>query len=341
MKEAIALEKLFPIYKVENDCILSRRGDVTVAFQVMLPEIFTLSDQEYEGFHQTLVKSIKTLPSNSVFHKQDWFLTRKFAAQFEDKVLSFLSHSSDRFFNERPFLAHHCYLMVTLLSDHKETTSLTSSLLKGHLSPKNVSDAIRLQEFLDCVGQFERILQDSGYISLKRICENELTGDRYRAGLLEQYCFIQPPETAPTIKDISFKDGVSIGNDQCKFFSLADAEDLPGLCGSRINYDRYSTDKTKFSIGFASSLGQLLSCNHILNQYIFLQDVPKTLKKFESKRLRLQSLSTYSRENAISRDATNDFLNETITAQRLPVKAHFNVMVWSDDKKELKEIKTN
>ena len=340
MKEPIALETIFPIYKVENDCILSRRGDITIAFSVKLPEIFTLSDQEYEGFHQTLVKAIKTLPSHSVFHKQDWFLTKKFEAQFEDKVLSFLSHSSDRFFNERPFLAHHCYLMVTLLSDQKETTSFTSSLLKGHLSPKNVSDATKLQEFLDCVSQFERILQDSGYVDMNRIREDKITGNRYHAGLLEQYCFIQTPSSAPTIKDISFQEGIAIGNDQCKFFSLADADDLPALCGSRINYDRYSTDKTKFSIGFASALGQLLSCNHILNQYIFLQDVPKTLKKFESKRLRLQSLSTYSRENAISRDATNDFLNETIAAQRLPVKAHFNVMVWSDDKKELKEIKT-
>src|SRR5690606_35715227 len=151
-------------------------------FSVKLPEIFTLSDQEYEGFHQTLEKAIKTLPSHSVFHKQDWFLTKKFEAQFEDKVLSFLSHSSDRFFNERPFLAHHCYLMVTLVSDQKEATSLTSSLLKGHLSPKNVSDATKLQEFLDCVSQFERILQDSGYVDMNRIREDKITGNRYHAG---------------------------------------------------------------------------------------------------------------------------------------------------------------
>jgi conjugation system TraG family ATPase len=115
---------------------------------------------------------------------------------------------------------------------------------------------------------------------------------------------------------------------------------LPSLCGSRINYDRYSTDKTKFSVGFASAIGQLLSCNHIYNQYIFVQDVPKTIKQLESKRLRLQSLSAYSRENAISRDATNEFLNEAIGAQRQPVKAHFNVMLWADTKAELKELKT-
>jgi conjugation system TraG family ATPase len=117
-------------------------------------------------------------------------------------------------------------------------------------------------------------------------------------------------------------------------------ENLPSLCGSRINYDKYSTDKTKFSVGFASPLGQLLPCNHLYNQFIFIEDAQRTIKQLESKRLRLQSLAAYSRENAISRDATNDFLNEAISTQRLPVKAHFNVLIWSDNKTELKELKT-
>ena len=82
----------------------------------------------------------------------------------------------------------------------------------------------------------------------------------------------------------------------------------------RINYDKYSTDKTKFSVGFASPLGQLLSCNHIYNQYIFIEDAQKTIRRLESKRLRLQSLSAYSRENAIARMRPMSFLNEAISA---------------------------
>jgi hypothetical protein len=50
-------------------------------------------------------------------------------------------------------------------------------------------------------------------------------------------------------------------------------------------------------------------------------------------------LSAYSRENSIGRDATNDFLNEAIGEQRLPVKAHFNVMIWTENKSDLKDLK--
>ncbi len=41
----------------------------------------------------------------------------------------------------------------------------------------------------------------------------------------------------------------------------------------------------------------------------------------------------------MARDATNNFLNEAIGQQRLPVKAHFNGQVWTSNKEELKDLK--
>jgi conjugation system TraG family ATPase len=341
MAQPISLEKVFPIYKVENDCILSKQGDVTLAFDATLPEIFTLSDQEYEAFHQILVKAIKVLPNNSIFHKQDWFFSKRQRADFENGEHSFLSRSSNRFFNERPYLDHQCQIFLTRKpTNRKPSSSVFSNLIRKTLVPEETLNPQRMQEFLDSAGQFERILQDSGFVRLKRIKDDQLAGTKKQPGLLERYCFLLSDSDKPIIRDIHFKDEFRIGDQFCQLYSLADVEDLPSLCGSRINYDKYSTDKTKFSVGFASPLGQLLSCNHIFNQYIFIEDAHKTIKQLESKRLRLQSLSTYSRENAISRDATNDFLNEAISSQRLPVKAHFNILLWTDNNQELKELKT-
>ncbi len=350
MAQPTALSKVFPIYKVEQDCILSKQGDVTLAYEVTLPEIFTLSDQEYEALHQILVKAIKVLPAHSVFHKQDWFVARKYQADFAlssetltmgEAERSFLSRSSERFFNERPYLDHKCYILLTRKPvNRKPSSSMFSNLIRRSMVPEETINPHRMQEFLDSVGQFERILQDSGYAKLQRIKEDALVGTSRKPGLLERYCFLLSESDKPVIKDIHLKDELRIGDQYCQVFSLADVEDLPSLCGSRINFDKYSTDKTKFSVGFASPLGQLLSCNHIFNQYIFMEDAQKTMKHLESKRLRLQSLSAYSRENAISRDATNDFLNEAIGSQRTPVKAHFNIILWTDNKQELKEQKT-
>ncbi|WP_347052274.1 TraG family conjugative transposon ATPase [Flavobacterium olei] len=334
------IEDVLPIMDVQHDCILSKSGDITVVFKADLPEIFTLSDQEYEAFHQSWIKAVKILPKFTVFHKQDWFLESRHKANFENEDSSFLTRSSERFFNERPFLDHSCYIMITKKPDgRKNSSSLFSSLIRNSLVPEETLKIERLQDFVDSTGQFKRIMEDSGFVKLARLRNDELKSQSRKRGLIEKYYFLSGNESSFLYRDLKFSDGMQIGDKHSQLFTLGDASDLPALCGSRINFDRYSTDKTKFSIGFASTLGQLLSCNHIYNQYIFIEDAQKTIQKLESKRLRLQSLSAYSRENMIARDATNDFLNEAISQQRLPVKAHFNVLAWTDQKEELKEIK--
>lgn len=334
------LNDMLPIMGVEHNCILSKQGDVTVAFEVTLPELFTMSDQEYEALHQALIKAIKILPKHTVFHKQDWFTEAKYRSDFSKEDTSFLTRSSERFFNERPYLDHQCYIMLTKKPlGRKLGSSLFSNLLRRSIVPEETLKPQLMQEFLDSVGQFQKILEDSGFVKLKRLTDGELSGHQKYCGLVERYLNLQPNEQNYLLGDISFEEGINIGNNFCQLFTLADAADLPGYCGSRINYDKYSTDKTKFSVGFASPLGQLLSCNHIYNQYIFIEDAQKTIQRLENKRLRLQSLSAYSRENAISRDSTNDFLNEAISQQRLPVKAHFNVLIWTDEKEKLKDLR--
>jgi conjugation system TraG family ATPase len=334
------LKDIFPLFGVEHNSILSKQGDVTIAYEVTLPELFTMSDQEYEALHQALIKAIKILPRHTIFHKQDWFTETKYAADFSRDDKSFLTRSSERFFNERPYLDHQCYIMLTKKpASRKLGSSLFSTLLRRSIVPEETLKPQLLQDFLDSTGQFERILKDSGFVQLKRLTDEELSGNGQYCGLVERYMNLQPNERSFLLHDINFKDGIQIGSNHCQLFTLADGVYLPAYCGSRINYDKYSTDKTKFSVGFASPLGQLLPCNHIFNQYIFIEDQQKTLQKLESKRLRLQSLSAYSRENAISRDATNDFLNEAISQQRLPVKAHFNILVWTDNKNELKDVR--
>jgi len=334
------MDDVLPIMAVEHDCILSKQGDVTIVFKAELPEIFTLSDQEYEAFHQTWIKAVKVLPKRCVFHKQDWFLESAHQADFTGMDNSFLSQSSERFFNERSFLNHSCYIMLTKKPvTRKSSSSLFSNLIRRSIVPEETLKPQLLQDFIDCTGQFKRILEDSGFVKLTRLVNNDLKSQSRSLGLIEQYCFLSDGKDPFIYNDIKFDNGLEVGDKYCQLFTLGDAVDLPALCGSRINFDRYSTDRTKFSIGFASTLGQLLSCNHIYNQYLFIEDVQKAIQKLESKRLRLQSLSAYSRENLSARDATNDFLNEAVSQQRSPVKAHFNILAWSSNKDELKDIK--
>jgi conjugation system TraG family ATPase len=263
-----------------------------------------------------------------------------YKADFSKTDQSFLSRSSERYFNERPYLDHQSYLFITKKQDGRRgASSLVSNLVKSSLVPAQTVNSKLLDGFLDKAGQFVKILADSGYLELRRMADEELVSTKEKAGLLERYCYLLQPGETPVLKDLEIGTDLKIGNNHCQLFTLADVQDLPALCGPRITFDKYSTDKTKFSVCFASLLGQLLACDHIFNQYIIIEDAQATIKKLESKQRRLQSLSAYSRENALSHNATNAFLNEAIGQQRTAVKAHFNVLTWSADQGKAKEVR--
>lgn len=333
------IDDILPIMGVEHNCILSKQGDITVAFKLELPEIFSLSNEEYEAIHQAWIKAIRLLPRFTVYHKQDWFSIASYQPEAAHES-DFLVKAANRYFKGRPYMEHSCYVYITKKPEgRKAGTSLFSSLLRRSIVPEQTVDSALLQQFLGTCGQFRHVLEDSGLMKLRQLKDHELSSQSRKKGIIEKYCSLSNKEEDLLIRDILFDKGTAVGNNKCQLFTLSDVEDLPGLCGSRITFEKYSTDKTKFSMGFASSLGQLLPFDHIYNQYIFMDDAQATIKRLESKKLRLQSLAAYSRENALAKDAVDDFLNEAIAAQRLPVKAHFNILTWAEDAEKLKHIK--
>ncbi len=245
------LNEILPVYAVEHNAILSKMGDVTVAFEVQLPELFTMSNDEYEAFHHAWIKAIKVLPVNSVLHKQDWFTEAKYKPSFIQEDNSFLTRSSDRFFNERPYLDHRCYIMLTKKpANRKASSSIFSSLLRRTIVPEETVQPKHFHDFMNHVGQFQKILTDSGFVTMKMLPNESL------ADFVLHY--LNLGNDGVVLRDIEFKPEWKIGENHCQLYTMADAEFVPALCGSRINYDKYSTDKTKFSVGFASPIGQLL-----------------------------------------------------------------------------------
>lgn len=49
--KATTLESKFPLLAVEHGCILSKDADITAAFELELPEVYTLTGEEYEAIH--------------------------------------------------------------------------------------------------------------------------------------------------------------------------------------------------------------------------------------------------------------------------------------------------
>ncbi|HVB02794.1 MAG TPA: TraG family conjugative transposon ATPase [Chitinophagaceae bacterium] len=334
------LARIFPLQAVEDDCILSRQGDITVAFQVQLPEIFSLSGQQYEILHQAWVRAIRAVPCPGVLHKQDWFTQRNIRGDFSHDDAGLLASGSERYFHERPWLDHECLILLTRKpNSRKPSSSGATGLIRSSVVPWDLLDDKGIKEFLDSAGQFRQILEDSGLVKLVRLKNGDLLSSPGKSGWIERYCFLTEDPANPLIRDINLEKELHIGDQQVQIFTLSDPPSLPALCGPRLDYEKYSTEQSRFSIGFVSGLGMLLPCNHIYNQFLFMEEPGRIIRGLERKGRRLHSLAAYSRENASSGEAVRDFLDEAVRNQQQPVRAHFNIMVWAENREQLGEIR--
>ena len=300
--KAATLESKFPLLAVEEGCIVSKDADITVAFRVGLPELFTVTHAEYEAIHAAWCKAVKVLPDYSVVCKQDWFVSEKYRPATGDGNMSFLSRSYETHFGERPFLNHACYLYLTKTTKERmRMQSNFSTLCRGHIVPKEVNrDAART--FLEAVDQFERIMSDSGFVTLTRLTDGEITGTPDAPGLIEKYFALSLSDTT-SLQDMELgADGLRVGDKHVCLHTLSDTDDLPGRVGTDMRYERLSTDRSDCLLSFAAPVGLLLSCDHIYNQWLFLDDSAENLRKFEKSARNMQSLSRYSRGNQINRE---------------------------------------
>ncbi|OJU46167.1 MAG: conjugal transfer protein TraG [Bacteroidales bacterium 45-6] len=339
--KAATIESKFPLLAVEHDCIISKDADITVAYRVELPELFTVTNTEYEAIHSSWAKAVKVLPEYCVMHKQDWFVRETYKPATDKDDMSFLSRNFEKHFNERPFLNHSCFLFLTKTTKERmRMQSNFSSLCRGNIIPKEVNKDTSVK-FLEAVGQFERIMNDSGFIRLTRISSDEITGTDTSAGLIEKYFALSLDDTT-CLEDLELgADGLRVGSKHVCLHTLSDAEDLPGRIGTDMRYEKLSTDRSDCRLSFASPVGLLLSCDHIYNQYLFIEDSAENLRKFEKSARNMQSLSRYSRGNQINKEWIDQYLNEAHLFGLTSIRAHFNVLAWSDDVEELKHIRND
>ncbi|KAB2829499.1 MAG: TraG family conjugative transposon ATPase [Paludibacter sp.] len=339
--KAATIESKFPLLAVEHDCIISKDADITVAYRVELPELFTITNTEYEAIHSSWAKAVKVLPEYCVVHKQDWFVRETYKPATDKDDMSFLSRSFEKHFNERPFLNHSCFLFLTKTTKERmRTQSNFSSLCRGNIIPKEVNKDTSVK-FLEAVGQFERIINDSGFISLTHISSDEITGTGETPGLIEKYFSLSLDDTT-CLEDLELgADGLRVGNKHVCLHTLSDAEDLPGRIGTDMRHEKLSTDRSDCRLSFASPVGLMLSCDHIYNQYLFIEDSAENLRKFEKSARNMQSLSRYSRGNQINKEWIDQYLNEAHSFGLTSIRAHFNVMAWSEDPEELKHIRND
>ena len=109
----IHLSEYRPITDIQDNIIFANNGNVVLCYEGTLPEIYSLSEKDFEDIHGAWFQALKSLPVGTVVHKQDVYLKKSYTSeQLSNKT--FLEKATHEHFKGREYMEHRCFLFFIL-----------------------------------------------------------------------------------------------------------------------------------------------------------------------------------------------------------------------------------
>jgi len=318
--ENIELRKCFPVMNGGDGVILSKRGDITVGWELELPPAFRCNEEKYDSLVATLRSAVTLLPDWSIVHKQDVFMRKRYS---KEEQCDFLSQSYERHFDGRSYLDHRCRIFVTF--SNKKAIHGGSSGLLG-LTETGLPKPEAIGRCLGAADQFEAIIRSNELLALHRLSDEEIFGTESIPGIVQDYLNFTD-EGADELSDLQLSnDRIRTGDKFISCHLISDLDQLPGEIASCRRVAALSTENSAVNLSYFNEIGQALDCEHIVNQFILKEPLKDIHGELDSKRKRMTSMSTKSAENRVYAEEIQEYLEEAATKQMYTVRAHINVM---------------
>ena len=328
--KTIKLSQRNPIASLEDHILFSSDGSVVLCYQGFLPEIYSLSEKDFEDIHACWFQALKTLPTSTVVHKQDIYLKKEYDASQLPKC-SFLENATHQYFNGRDYLSHSCYLYFILPpTNNRSYADYTNPFKKINKTlPVTLDKAVHT--FRSAVEDAVSFINNSRKMVFKPLTSAavETLTTAYFNGFNEEL-------TTDTLLD---KNRIQIGDHL--FDALAVNSELcfgESVQTSKTN-QRFTSEDFIFHQGYIDGLGLALDENHIVNQILYLDDKHKWRKILDKKVEALSKSSNFGSQNKVVLGKIQHILNQINTDEGSRViRGQLNVIYWAKEPKALERI---
>ena len=319
-----------PIVDIQDNIVFANNGNVVVCYQCDLPEIYSLSEKDFEDIHGAWFQAIKSLPIGSMVHKQDIYLKKSYTSEKLPNS-TFLEKATYHHFQGREYMEHRCFLFFILTKNRALNNS------KYVIPFRKISKGIH-QELDDNVNRFIGSVSDSvSFINNSRKIELVSLSPSEILTLTNNYFngFNEGFDTDILLE----KSNINIGENY--FDTLAINSELcfgESVQSSKTN-ERFTSDDFVFHQGFIDGIGLTLSENHIVNQIIYLDDKQKWRKLLDKKIEELNKSSNFGSQNKVvlkKIQHIQDQINEDDNVRI--IRGHLNIVYWDKNAENLGRI---
>ncbi|ASO04578.1 TraG family conjugative transposon ATPase [Arenibacter algicola] len=326
----INLSAYRPIVDIQDHIVFANNGNVVLCYEGNLPEIYSLSEKDFEDMHGAWFQALKSLPVGTIVHKQDVYLKKFYSSERLPKT-TFLEKATHEYFKGREHIEHRCYLFF-ILTKNKALNN------PKYVNPfRKVSNGIRqeldgnIKGFVNSVSDSVSFINNSRKVSLRTLNENEIVGltETYFNGFNEGF-------DTDILLD---KKSVNIGENH--FDALAINSELcfgESVQSSKTN-EKFTSDDFVFHQGFIDGLGLTLNENHIVNQILYLDDKQKWRKLLDKKIEELNKSSNFGSQNKVVLGKIQHILDQINADDNARIiRGHLNIVYWAKEAKELDKI---
>ena len=322
--EQIDIRDNFPVMNGGDGIILSKRGDICMGWEVLLPPAFRCNEEKYDSLIASLGGAIALLPDYTIIHKQDVFMRKRYSSE---RVSGFLEKAYEEHFDGREYLDHRCFLWLSFSS--KKNVRGGSSGLLG-LAAAGLPSAAQIGRIVTAAEQFGAMLSGNNLLSLRRLTEEDIFGGE-RPGILQDYLNFTDGG-ADVLSDIQVSpDKIRVGDKEIVCHLFADLDQLPGEVASCKRNRDLSTENSAVMLSYLNDIGQSLDCEHVVNWFCVKEPLKDIHGSLDSKRRQMQSMSARNAENRKYAEEINEYLETAATEQMSTIRCHLNVFSTDDN----------
>ena len=324
-------DELFPLMGMTDGVLISKRGEITVGWELELPTAYSITESEYDEMITSMSSAIKLLPAWTMVHRQDIYSGEEYKAL--DKQ-GFLAGAYERHFSGRKYLSHRSYLFLTMSVKTSAMKSVASCGLLGARLQAKKSPVESIELLNSKASEFIAVLCGNGRISARRLTDEDLATENNH-GLIPEYLTLWSKDGI--ISDFPMNgECVEIGDKRVWAYTLSESDNFPTSVNSTRRVEQLSTGESELFLSFAAAIGPRLRCEHIVNQYILTAPQIEILSELNARRKRMESMSKRSAENRINAQEIMTFIDDAHSESLTSVYTHTNILVWGREEEKLR-----
>lgn len=317
--------KDFPsILNISGNSCLTGTGNVVYCYKITLPEIFTLSEGDFDKIHDSWFSAFKDFTEGVIIQKMDIYLNKFFdVSSMPDET--YLQKATVDHFKERTKREHHSYLFFT----KAKSSILSDKIINPFKAPPKIKDfereLISDKNFKTEVDRAVDFINNSRFIKLEEAEPQEIKYIEHA----HHNAYYEDRFTDAELDDLT------IGEKHIGIAAITSVQQLGETISNSVVDGKMSIGDAIYHTGYMDELGLKLDFDHIINQVIFIKDHIKEKSQIRKQKGIFEGSASFNSEYKQDEEQLDSYLKEISLDEKIRLSGmHFNVIHFARTKEE-------